>query len=65
MIAPPYGPSSRLASTATRPRTAGNDIYATALRLLGFDPKRLTGYYDGLDRRLTDVQGRVLEELLA
>lgn len=41
------------------------DFYATALRLLGFDHKRLTWYYNGLDRRLTDVQGRVIDEILA
>jgi uncharacterized protein (DUF1501 family) len=41
------------------------DFYATVLRLLGFDHKRLTWYYNGLDRRLTDVQGRVIEEILA
>ena len=41
------------------------DFYATALRLLGFDHKRLTWYYNGLDRRLTDVQGQVIEEILA
>jgi len=41
------------------------DFYATVLRLLGFDHKRLTWYYNGLDRRLTDVHGRVIEDILA
>jgi Protein of unknown function (DUF1501) len=41
------------------------DYYATALHLLGFDHKALTVYYNGLDRRLTDVQGHVIRELLA
>ncbi|MEX2171313.1 MAG: DUF1501 domain-containing protein [Pirellulales bacterium] len=40
------------------------DYYATALKLLGLDHTRLTYYHNGLDRRLTDVHGNVLNELL-
>jgi hypothetical protein len=40
------------------------DFYATALHALGFDHEKLTWYYNGLDRRLTDVHGRVIGELL-
>jgi hypothetical protein len=40
------------------------DFYATALHALGFDHEQLTWYYNGLDRRLTDVHGRVIRELL-
>jgi hypothetical protein len=41
------------------------DLYATVLHLLGFDHTRLTYYHNGLDRRLTDVFGNVLEPVLA
>jgi hypothetical protein len=41
------------------------DFYATVLHLLGFDHTRLTWYYNGLDRRLTDVHGTVIEPLLS
>jgi hypothetical protein len=41
------------------------DFYATALHILGFDHTRLTYYHNGLNRRLTDVHGSVLEKLLA
>ena len=41
------------------------DLYATVLHLLGFDHEALTYYYNGLDRRLTDVHGRVIREVLA
>lgn len=41
------------------------DYYATVLQLLGFDHTKLTYYYNGLDRRLTDVHGSVLSEILA
>jgi hypothetical protein len=41
------------------------DLYATALHVLGFDHERLTWYHNGLDRRLTDVHGHVIREILA
>lgn len=40
------------------------DIYATMLHLLGIDHTRLTVRADSIDRRLTDVHGRVLTGLL-
>ena len=41
------------------------DIHATILRLLGIDHTRLTFRHNGIDRRLTDVHGHVIDELLA
>ena len=41
------------------------DIHATILHLLGIDHRRLTVRHDGIDRRLTDVHGHVIRELLA
>ena len=41
------------------------DFHATLLHLLGIDHKRLTYYHNGLDRRLTDVHGHVVREVLA
>ena len=41
------------------------DIHATILHQLGADHTRLTVRHDGIDRRLTDVHGRVLDELIA
>ena len=40
------------------------DIHATILRLLGIDHTRLTFRHNGIDRRLTDVHGEVIEELI-
>ncbi len=40
------------------------DFYATVLKLLGFDHTRLTWYHNGLDRRLTDVHGHVIDAIL-
>ena len=41
------------------------DIHATVLRLLGIDHERLSVRSGGIDRRLTDVHGHVINELLA
>ncbi len=42
-----------------------HDLHATLLSLLGFDHERLTYRYAGRDFRLTDVHGRVIDELIA
>jgi hypothetical protein len=42
-----------------------HDFHATILHLLGFDHERLTYRHAGRDFRLTDVHGRVVEEILA
>ncbi len=42
----------------------GYDIHATILHLLGIDHTKLTFRHSGADRRLTDVHGRVINELL-
>ena len=41
------------------------DIHATMLHLLGIEHEKLTVRHNGIDRRLTDVHGHVVEELLA
>ena len=41
-----------------------HDFHATILHLLGLDHERLTYYHNGLERRLTDVEGRVVREIL-
>ncbi|MBI5761218.1 MAG: DUF1501 domain-containing protein [Planctomycetales bacterium] len=41
------------------------DIHATILHLLGIDHTKLTLRHNGIDRRLTDVHGHVIQELLA
>ena len=42
-----------------------HDLHATMLHCLGFDHQRLTYRYQGRDFRLTDVHGRVMQNLLA
>ena len=42
-----------------------NDLHATILHLLGLDHERLTFEHNGIQRRLTNVEGRVIREILA
>ena len=41
------------------------DLHATLLHLLGIDHESLSFYHDGIERRLTDVHGEVLTNILA
>lgn len=40
------------------------DFHATILHLLGLDHRRLSFYHNGIERRLTDVHGHVIKEIL-
>jgi hypothetical protein len=42
-----------------------HDLQATILHCLGFDHERLTYHHAGRDFRLTDVHGKVVQEILA
>ena len=59
-----FGESDELGFTAAKP-TFCYDLHATALHLLGVDHTQLTFYNNGIERRLTDVHGHVLHDLLA
>jgi len=41
------------------------DLHATVLHLLGIDHERLTFYHNGIQRRLTNVHGHVVKDVLA
>jgi hypothetical protein len=62
-----YGPSDEWGYKPldrTNP-TQVYDIHATMLHLLGIDHTRLTFRNNGIDRRLTDVHGHVISDLIA
>jgi hypothetical protein len=40
------------------------DVHATILHLLGIDHEKLTFRHNGIDRRLTDVHGHVIKEII-
>ncbi len=62
-----YGPSDEWGyKPAERANhTTVYDIHATILRLLGLDHEKLVIRHNGIDRRLTDVHGHVISELMA
>ncbi|HCB97867.1 MAG TPA: hypothetical protein DEP78_06360, partial [Verrucomicrobiales bacterium] len=41
------------------------DFHATVLHLLGMDHEALTFYHNGIERRLTNVHGKVLRPILS
>ncbi|MBT7873110.1 MAG: DUF1501 domain-containing protein, partial [Verrucomicrobia bacterium] len=41
------------------------DFNATLLHLMGLNHERLTFYHNGLERRLTNVHGQVVSEIIA
>ncbi|HEX8198979.1 MAG TPA: DUF1501 domain-containing protein [Isosphaeraceae bacterium] len=60
-----HGATDELGRRAAEDVATVYDLHATVLHLLGLDHERLTYYHNGTDRRLTDVHGRVLTEILA
>jgi hypothetical protein len=60
-----FGKSDEWSFRAVENPTYVYDLHATVLELLGIDHKRLTFRHNGIDRRLTDVHGRVIPEILA
>ncbi len=60
-----HGATDEFGFQAVEDRVSIHDLHATILNQLGFDHERLTYRYSGRDFRLTDVHGRVLQELLA
>lgn len=60
-----YGATDEFGYKAVENICTVYDFHATILHLLGLDHERLTYYHNGFDRRLTDVHGHVLQDILA
>ena len=60
-----YGQSDEWSYRAVDKPTYCYDLHATVLHLLGIDHERLTVRHNGIDRRLTDVHGHVIHEIIA
>jgi uncharacterized protein (DUF1501 family) len=60
-----YGATDEFGRRAVENVATVWDFYATVLHLLGLDHKRLTWRFNGFDRRLTDVHGQVIREIIA
>jgi hypothetical protein len=60
-----WGTSDELGYRPAENPTTIYDFHATILHLLGIDHEKLTFLHNGIQRRLTDVHGRVVSEILA
>ncbi len=60
-----YGESDEWSYKAVRKIAYCYDLHATVLHLLGINHEKLTFRHNGIDRRLTDVHGEVIGEILA
>jgi hypothetical protein len=59
------GATDDLGFAAVENKVHVHDFHATILHLMGIDHKLLTYFHSGRDYRLTDVEGRVVQEVVA
>ena len=60
-----YGATDEFGYKAVENVATVYDFHATIMHLLGLDHQRLSFYHNGIERRLTDVHGNVIKEVLA
>lgn len=60
-----YGATDEFGYKAAENVSSVYDFHATILHLLGLDHERLSFYHNGIERRLTDVHGHVIKDVLA
>jgi hypothetical protein len=60
-----YGTSDEFGLKVAENPVHVHDLHATILHLLGLDHEKLTYRYAGRDFRLTDVHGRVVQEIIS
>ncbi len=59
-----YGATDEIGWKAAENPVTWHDFHATVLHILGIDHTRLTYYHNGIQRRLTNVHGNVIREIL-
>ena len=59
-----WGATDELGYEAVENPVHVHDLHATMLHLFGVDHERLTYRFQGRDFRLTDVHGRIVNEIL-
>jgi hypothetical protein len=59
-----YGATDEFGYRAVEDVATVYDLHATVLHLLGLDHTRLTFYHNGFERRLTDVHGHLIRDVL-
>ena len=60
-----YGATDEFGYRAVEDVCSVHDLWATVLHILGLDHQRLSFYHNGDERRLTDVHGEVIHEILS
>jgi hypothetical protein len=60
-----HGSTDEIGWKAVERPVPWHDFHATVLHLLGIDHERLTFYHNGIRRRLTNVHGTVIRDILA
>jgi hypothetical protein len=60
-----HGSTDEIGWKAVEKPVPWHDFHATVLHLFGIDHERLTFYHNGIQRRLTNVHGEVLHDILA
>lgn len=60
-----YGATDEFGHKSVENVVTVHDFHATILHLLGLDHERLSYYHNGIERRLTDVHGHVIRDVLA
>jgi hypothetical protein len=59
-----YGVTDEVGYFVAENKTTIPDFHATILHLLGLDHEKLTFYHNGINRRLTNVEGSVITDIL-
>ncbi len=59
-----YGSSDEVGYFVGEDKVTIPDFHATILHLLGLDHEKLTFYHNGINRRLTNVEGKVIQGIL-
>ena len=60
-----HGATDEFGFKAVENKVHVHDLHATIMKLVGYDHEKFTYRYAGRDFRLTDIHGKVIEELIA
>ena len=60
-----YGQTDEIGWKTVENPVHWHDFHATVLHLMGMDHKKLTYYHNGIERRLTNVHGNVVQDIFA
>lgn len=60
-----YGATDEVGYKSVEKPVPWHDFHATVLHLLGIDHEKLSYYHNGIQRRLTNVHGELLKDILA